>query len=149
MRKTNRVLVIGTEPPCPRCDLLGLLVEEASPPDVSINLRHCAYDSPKAQELGQRLGCRIGTAKHVAKEANIAMDWNAVHSLIAERKSVLPPDRRPADTWSPELDHALEPCQRVAESVGYLMTPVLVINGKIVHHGSVPSKKLIKAWLSE
>ncbi|OGV62744.1 MAG: hypothetical protein A2283_12040 [Lentisphaerae bacterium RIFOXYA12_FULL_48_11] len=149
MHKTRDVLIVGTEPPCPRCDLLGILVEQIESSDLTINLRHCSFDSPLARELGQRLGRKIGTAKHVAKDAGIPIDWDAVHDLIDRKKSSLPLDCRPADTWSPDLDSILEPCQRVAESVGYLMTPILVVNGKVVHYGSVPSQQQIVSWLSE
>jgi len=124
MRRKIDILIIGTDPPCPRCDLLGVLVKEASPPHLEMELQHCDFNSPQARELGQRLGCKIGTAKHVAKDAGISMDWGAVHDLIAQRHSTLGADGRPAGAWSPELDNALEPCRRVAQSVGYLMTPI-------------------------
>ncbi|MFH1153870.1 MAG: thioredoxin family protein [Pseudomonadota bacterium] len=149
MQRTTDVLIIGTEPPCPRCDILGILVKEGAPPSVVINLKHCAFDSLEAGALAQKIGCKIGTAKHVARDAGVPMDWDVVHKLIEEKKSGLSRNYRPADAWSPELDRALEPCQRVAESAGYLMTPVLIVNEKVVHHGSVPSKTQITKWLSE
>jgi len=149
VRKTIDVLIIGTEPPCPRCDLLSILVKEGAPTSLLVNLTHCAFNALQANELAKKLGCKIGTAKHVAKDAGVPMDWEAVSRLVEGKKSALPQEHRPADMWSPELDHALEPCQRVAESAGYLMTPILLVNGKVVHHGSVPSKEQITAWLSE
>lgn len=148
MPKTIDVLVIGTEPPCPRCDLLGILVAEATPPDVVLNLRHWAFDSPEAQALGRRLERRIGTAKQVAGDAGISMDWESVSRIVQEKQATLPRGSRPADAWTPELDAALTPCQRIAESAGYLMTPVLIIDGRVAHHGSVPSKTDIAQWLT-
>ena len=149
MSRTVDVLIIGTEPPCPRCDLLDVFVAKVTPPDVQVNVEHCAFDSPSAQRLGERLGCKVGTAKHVARDADIPMDWNAVYGVIDAKKSSFRPDARPADTWTPELDELLRPCEEVAEPMGYLMTPVLVINGKVVHHGSVPSQEKVASWLSE
>ncbi|MFH2046947.1 MAG: thioredoxin family protein [Pseudomonadota bacterium] len=31
------------------------------------------------------------------------------------------------------------PCQEKADSVGIQMTPILVVDGQVEHHGSVPS----------
>jgi len=149
MREKIDVLVIGTDPPCPRCDLLGVRVKEAASPHLVIELKHCAFNSPQAEEIGRRLGCKIGTAKHVAKDADIPMDWGAVYGIITQRQLTLDADSRPADAWSPELDDALSPCQLAAESVGYLMTPILLINGQVVHHGSVPSCEMIASWISQ
>lgn len=55
MKKQTDVLVIGTEPPCPRCDLLNRLVAEAAPPKIYLRLRHCSFDSPEAVEIGKSL----------------------------------------------------------------------------------------------
>jgi len=142
------VLVIGTEPPCPRCDLLGILVKECAPANVELNLSHCAFDAEEATALGKRLGRKIGTAKHVSKDADIPMDWDAVYGLIEQQKASARPDCRPADLWTAELDALLRPCGEAAESTGYLMTPVLVVNGEVVHHGSIPSRGQIMGWLS-
>ncbi len=143
------VMVIGTEPPCPRCDLLGRLVEEAAGGDMHVILHHCAFDSDEARSFGLESGFKTGTAKHIAEEAGITMDWDAVYGIIEREKKKAGPDSHPADAWTPELDFALAPCQAAAESVGYLMTPILVVNGLVKHHGSVPKKEQIAHWLSE
>jgi hypothetical protein len=80
MQQKIDVVIIGTDPPCPRCDLLGVLVREASLPHLVLEIKHCAFNSPLAEEIGQRLGCKIGTAKH----AGIAMDWGAVYGLCSK-----------------------------------------------------------------
>jgi hypothetical protein len=54
----------------------------------------------------------------------------------------------PATRWSPKMDELLRPYQLKAESVGMLMTPILVVFGEMKHHGSVPSIEQIKSWLS-
>jgi hypothetical protein len=140
------VLVIGTEPPCPRCDLLGLIVEEmAHEQSVEVNLRHCAFDAADAIAVGQRLARKVGTAKEVAEAAKIQMDWEAVYGLIQSKRDAIGPHSRAADTWTSELDEMLRPCQHAADSVGYFMTPVLVVNGTVKHHGSVPSRDEVRA----
>jgi hypothetical protein len=143
MTMTVDVLVVGTEPPCPRCDLLYRLVSEIAAANPAVKVRHCAFDSQEAITLGRKVGRKIGTAKHVAKEAGVVVDWNAVYEAIDRRTQSVPPDARPADTWSPALDALLEPCRAVAERVGYFMTPILVIDGCVRHHGNVPPKALL------
>lgn len=112
------VLVIGPEPPRPRCDLVLALVGQAAQAFGAVAVRHCAFDSPEAIELGRRLGCRVCTAKQVAAEAGLAVDWVSVHDLIDPKMSSLPPHGRPSHAWSAELDRILEPCQRAAQWSG-------------------------------
>ncbi len=149
MMKEINVMVIGTEPPCPRCDLLGRLVEEAAGADMHVALRHRAFDSDEARSFGRALGFKTGTAKHVASDAGIHVDWDGVYELIDRAKRSAGADCRPADAWTPELDGALATCQAAAESVGWLMTPVLVVNCEVKDYGGVPQKTQITPWLSE
>ena len=146
---TIDVLVIGTDPPCPRCDLMSRLVEETTGSLPQVTVRHCSFDSPEAMALGQKLGRKIGTAKHVARDVGITMDWDAVYGLINRSMASAGPGCRPADAWTQELDMMLRPCEAAAESAGYLMTPVLLVNGLVKHHGSVPSQQQIAEWVSK
>ena len=142
------VLIIGTEPPCPRCDLLVRLVRDiAADTKQPIRLRHIAFHSQEAVELGRSMNLHVGTAKHVAKAANIAVDWETVSDLISKKRQALGCTGEPADSWTPELDEVLRPCQLAAHSVSYLMTPILLVNGKVRHHGSVPTQQAIRGWL--
>ena len=72
------VIVIGTDSTCPRCDLVCRLVDQAALARQGISVEHCAFDSPLARQIGERLGRTVGTAKHVARDVGIAMDWDAV-----------------------------------------------------------------------
>jgi hypothetical protein len=148
MSRKIEVLIIGTEPPCPRCDLLVLRVEEAATElGRPVVIRHCSYESGEAETVARRVGKRVGTAKQVAKEAGVPTDWDGVYEHIEHRKQAVGADRRPADTWTPELDAMLEPCRLAAEGSGFLMTPVLVVNGVVRHQGNVPPKDQVKDWL--
>jgi hypothetical protein len=147
-RAPANVVVIGTEPPCPRCDLLLCLVRDvAAEAKRTIRLRHIAFDSQEAVELGLSLRRKIGTAKNVAGAAGLTIDWQAVAALISEKEKPFDGAHRPADNWSQELDDMLRPCQRSAESVNYLMTPILLVDGHVMHHGSVPTRQSIRDWL--
>jgi hypothetical protein len=75
------------------------------------------------------------------------VNWERRDALVEERRGIVGAAARPAETWTPELDALLDPCRRAADSVGFLMTPVLVVNGVVRHHGSVPTVALIREWL--
>ncbi len=70
-----KVLVIGTEPPCPRCALLCRMVEQAAADGTPVEIDHCAFEDEKAGKLAERHGRRVGTAKHVSQASGIELDW--------------------------------------------------------------------------
>jgi len=148
----NEIWIIGVDPPCPRCDLtrqrVERLVEEM---DLSVNVRHLIYNDAKALKFAESIGKEFGTAKHVAQKAGINMGINKIQ-LEKKDGRTLPEDFDKIDgtarRWSPEMDERLRPFQVKAESVGMLMTPILIIYGEVRHHGSVPSVEQIRSWLS-
>lgn len=154
MSLNKEILIIGTEPPCPRCDYLGKMVHElVAELDLSLKVRHVAFTDPEAVQLAESVGLTPGTAKHVAQRAGIEIVWEDVYRMIDN------PDSAPAeqtgaaccpavaDKWTPELDLILRPCEEAAESAGIMMTPVLVVDGRIVHQGSVPSRAKTREWV--
>jgi predicted DsbA family dithiol-disulfide isomerase len=148
----KEVWIIGVDPPCPRCDLTRQRVERISEQmGMTINVRNLIYSDSDAREFAESTGKELGTAKHVAAKAGIDMDWDHVYEVVKD------PPSKPEDIdeidgiarlWSPEMDEALRPCQVKAESVGVLMTPILVVDEKVKHHGSVPSVKKLRMWLA-
>ena len=146
------ILVIGTEPPCPRCDLLGLWVDEIIAAEglaQRVSVKHLAFNDPQAINFAKEKNKKVGTAKHVAVKAKIHLDKSIVDAWFERRKAEVPNFSRPADLWSEELDRILSECQQAAETVSYLMTPVLVINGEVKHHGCVPAKTEVLNWIRE
>ena len=142
------ILIVGTNPPCPRCDLLALRVkEEAETLERPIATRHAFFDSAEAVAVGQAANRRVGTAKQVSAEAGITVDWDRVDGLIEERRQAVGANVRAAQTWTPAVDALLDPCREAAEAVGFFMTPILVVNGTVRHHGSVPTVEQIREWL--
>ncbi|MBD3242773.1 MAG: hypothetical protein GF331_19430 [Chitinivibrionales bacterium] len=147
----NQILIIGTDPPCPRCALLGEMVDwllRDSTQQVSVH--HVAYDSGEARAVAESLGLTPGTAKHVAPKAGLQVDWDHVYGLINSPPTgslPVPTDNAMAAKWSPMLDEALRPCQDAARAAGILMTPVLVVDGRLCHEGSVPSLERVREWL--
>jgi small redox-active disulfide protein 2 len=124
--------------------------------DLPIMIRHLAYTEDEARRFAGSLGLDPGTAKDVAKKAGIEIDWEEVHRIIDSpgETNVQPSDptccpTRPGAKWTPALDLALRPCEENALSVGVMMTPVLVMAGRIYHQGSVPSRGQIRQWIEE
>ena len=131
------VVVIGTEPPCIRCSLLVQRVnQEAEGAGIEVQVRKMDCRSSEAQALARQWERGLGTAKDVAREGTVEVDWSRVAGLLKQ-------------DWSPDLDQALRPCQEKADHLNMWMTPVLIVNGKLKHHGSVPEPELVRTWLRE
>ncbi len=123
-----KITVIGVVPPCPRCKrMYDLALEAAQELGIPIEMKKLAYDMDEAQQYG-----RVGTAHDVAEWAGIEMDWSRIRSIVTEG-------------WSKELDEVMMPCARKAEEQGWLMTPVLILDGNVAFMGYVPEKEDIKA----
>ena len=150
----DEILIIGTDPPCPRCDYLNqMVVDIVNDLRLSVPVRHVGYTSDEAQQIANAEGLVPGTAKEVAKEMKIVMDWPAIQKMIDTAglmesnsgQSQCCPSA--AGRWTPELDEALRPCEVRALGAGIMMTPVLVINGKPIHQGSVPDADQTRNWI--
>jgi protein-disulfide isomerase len=131
------VLVIGTDPPCLRCNILVQRVYEVADENrILVNIRRVPFQSQEAQNLAEEFQRMLGSAKDVARRGSVAVDWGRVAGLMQQ-------------PWSPALDEELRPCQELADKVKILMTPILVVNGRLKHHGSVPDSDSILAWLKK
>ncbi|MCB2184778.1 MAG: thioredoxin family protein [Deltaproteobacteria bacterium] len=154
MAAKDEIWVIGTEPPCPRCHHLGQMVEEELARRQRTNrVRHLAYQDQEARDFAAGLGLEPATAKVVAQRAGLELDWGRV-ARLAPAPSALPAGEGAccppvAAPWTPELDEILRPCQERAREVGVLMTPVLVVGGRVCHEGSVPTAAQVAAWLDQ
>ena len=124
------ITLIGVEPPCPRCRLLhGITIEAVHELSVQADVKKIACSSDEAQRFG-----RTGNAHDIAQWAGLEIDWDAVRRLASVG-------------WSQALDDLLMPCKEKADAEGWLMTPVLLIDGQVVCAGYVPDKEYIKAAL--
>ena len=127
-----KIKVIGVVPPCPRCQRMYELAHEvANELDMPVEMKKLAYDMEEAQKYG-----KVGTAHDVAEWAGIVIDWSKLRDIIT-------------DGWSRELDEIMMPCARKAEENGWLMTPVLILDGKVAFMGYVPDKKDIKTAMQK
>ena len=123
-----RVTIIGVVPPCPRCQrMYDLALEVAQDLGIQVEMKKLAYDMDEAQRYG-----KVGTAHDIAEWANIEIDWSKLRDIITEG-------------WSKELDDIMMPCAKKAQEEGWLMTPVLILDGKVAFMGYVPSKEDVEA----
>jgi protein-disulfide isomerase len=131
------VVVIGSDPPCIRCSRVVQLVNEgAEEIGLSVRVKSLSFQSPEAQGLATGWQRELGTARDVARKGSADVDWGLVASLMKKE-------------YSPDLDKELRPCLELADKIQILMTPVLIVNGRLKHHGSVPESELIRTWLRE
>jgi hypothetical protein len=117
--------------------------------EIEATYTHMAYSTDESVELASKHGLRPGTAKTVAEILNEQVDSDAFTSLL---NSYTPDPDSPYAcyndcSWSIQMDELLRPLELQAKKAGIMMTPVLIINGEIVHQGSVPEIALIDQWL--
>ncbi len=126
------ITIIGVEPPCPRCRLLHEITLDALRElGVQADVEKIACTSDEAKTFG-----RTGSAHDIAQWAGIEVDWAVVNRLASVG-------------WSQALDDMLMPCKQKADAEGWLMTPVLVIDGKIASMGYVPVREYIKDFIRQ
>lgn len=148
----NSIIVIGVNPPCPRCKLLGKVIDEkVKELHISADVRHIAYTDPEAKRFAQSIGLETGTAKIVSQKIQLEIDSQKIHAALNNR--IEKPDCEFRDyndcNWSFELDELLRPFEKKAKEVEILMTPALIINEELKHQGSVPPLSKINEWLME
>jgi hypothetical protein len=123
------ILVIGTEPPCVRCQrTLNFAEEVAQQLVVETKVRKISLNSEEAKKYG-----KVGTAHAIAEVAKMTFDEGKIERL--------------AQVWSRELDDELMPYKEKAEEMGYLMTRVLLINGQVKGMGLFLIKKNLENGL--
>jgi hypothetical protein len=152
----QEIWIIGTEPPCPRCDYLTRMVKDVvSDLGLPVSVRHLNYKGEEARRFATTYGLEPGTAKDVARKLSIGVDWGKVHAIIGDLDHADSASCKEsccstiASRWSPELDELLRPCETKSHDAGIMMTPVLVVGGRCVHQGSVPSRGQVEQWTSE
>jgi hypothetical protein len=146
----NSILIIGVRPPCPRCKLLGQVIDEkVKELQIDADVRHLAYTDQEAKEFAKSIDLEAGTAKEVSWRIHLEIDNKKIGAVIND--NTVNPDcefKLYNDcNWSFELDEVLRPFEYQAKEAGIMMTPVLIINGELKHQGSVPGLSKINKWL--
>ena len=140
------IVVIGTEPPCVRCLTTFKRAQEVArqfPQEIAV--RKIAIHSEAAAKFG-----RVESGHEIAEAASVAPDVASMKRLL-EELNALPPDEaaneKQIDAKLKDLEAVLQPIKDKARELGYLMTPVLAIDGQVASMGYVPSKEEIQGWI--
>jgi hypothetical protein len=140
------IVVIGTEPPCIRCHTTFKRAEEvarASPGKIVV--KKAAIHTKEVEKYG-----KVEGGHTIGEVGKIRPDFESMKKLLMELDALKTDEaknERRIDTKLKELEKVLEPVKKKAKELGYLMTPVLVINGEVKSMDYVPSKEEIRAWI--
>jgi len=146
----HKILIIGTDPPCPRCKLItDVITVKVKELGIDAEVKHLTYTDVEAQAFAKSLGLETGTASLVAKRLNVEIDNTKKRATDYESENNKEYDDYNLSNWSYELDELLRPFELKAKEVGILMTPVIVINNELKNKGSVPRLYKIEEWLKE
>lgn len=140
------VLVIGPEPPCIRCNTLHKLAKEAGEEfQGKVEVRRVSAHSEEAGKYG-----KIEGGHHIADIHNVAHNHEKIESLMKEIDELKKDEQKNEGLIKEKfraIDQELKPVKEKASEEGYLMTPVLVVNGKIKSMDYVPEKENIREWI--
>ena len=140
------IVVIGTEPPCIRCHTTFKRAKEVAEQfSEDMEVKKVAIHTAEAEKYGKaEAGHGIGEA------GNIKPDFEKMGMLMRELEELKADEEKNEgliDAKLKELEVVLEPIKEKAKELGFLMTPVLVIDGQVKSMDYVPSKEEIRAWI--
>jgi len=116
---------------------------------INAEVRHLVYTDAESKAFAQELGLETGTASSVAKRMNVEIDNSRKIIPNFDSEFNIEYEDYFYTNWSYELDEHLRIFENMAQEVGLLMTPSLIINGVLKHSGSVPRFSQIEEWLLE
>ena len=140
------IIVIGTEPPCIRCHTTFKRASEVSEQfSQEIVVRKIAIHSAEAEKYG-----KVEAGHGIQEASNVKPNFEKMVKLLKELDELkLNEDENESliDARLKDLEAVLAPVKEKAREMGYLMTPVLVIDGQVKSMDYVPSKEEIMAWI--
>nr|MDO8082599.1 thioredoxin family protein [Candidatus Freyarchaeota archaeon] len=124
------VEVIGPYPPCIRCRRISKLFKEIKREDnANIELTHVFAGSEEAERYGKIVDTHIFLD-------SIGVETEELDALFEKR------DFKAIDEW-------LKPYVERAKEKGLILTPVIVMNGKVKTFGRVPKKEELRKMVRE
>jgi hypothetical protein len=140
------ILVIGTEPPCIRCLTTYKRAKEiAQQFPGGVEVRKIEMTSEEATRYG-----KIGSGGSLSKVTSVKPNFEKVVKVSSEIGELVKDEARNADLIEAklkEIDMVLQPVKVESKEMGYLMTPVLVVNGQVKCMDHVPEKEAIRTWV--
>ena len=145
----HKIIIIGTQPPCPRCSLLTIVFKDKIKKiGLDVELMHLGFKDQEAIDIAATFGLQPGTSGIVAQLINKPMD--PTKRIESDDESEFNDEySNYLSNWSYELDESLREYELKAKEFGILMTPSIIIDGHLKHAGSVPRMSQIDKWLSE
>ena len=140
------IVVIGTEPPCIRCHTTFKRAREVARQfSDDIQVRKAAIHTEEAKKYG-----KVEAGHGIGEAGNIKPDIGSMGKLLRELEELKADEDKNEgliDDRLKDLEKVLFPIKEKARELGFLMTPVLVINGQVKSMDYVPSKEEIRAWI--
>ena len=140
------IIVIGTEPPCIRCHTTFKRAKEVSQQfSNDIEVRKVAVHTGEAKEYG-----KVEAGHGIGEAGSIKPDVEKMGKLMRELDELKADEEKNEnliDAKLKELEIVLSPVKEKAREMGFLMTPVLIVNGQVKSADYVPSKEEIRAWI--
>ena len=140
------IIVIGTEPPCIRCHTTFKRAKEAAQQfSKDIEVKKAAIHTREAEKYG-----KVEAGHGIGEAGNIKPDIDSMGKLLGELEALKANEDKNEeliDTRLKDLEKVLTPVKEKARELGFLMTPVLIINGQVKSADYVPSKEEIQAWI--
>ena len=129
MKKKVKVSVIGTAPPCIRCNRTYRQVNEMSKElGIEVELERLNIGSEEAGRYGKAMSL-LEFAKHVGEELDVSEEMKSGDVEGIDRKA--------------------RPLLARHKNAGVIVTPAVVINGELKFFGVVPSKDELKEAIIE
>ena len=140
------IVIIGTEPPCIRCHTTFKRAKEVAQQfQGKIDVKKVAIHTKEAEKYG-----KVEAGHGIEVAGNVKPDFEKMIKLMRELDELKADEEKNEsliDARLKELEKVLAPVKEKAKELGFLMTPVLVINGRVKSMDYVPSKEEIKAWI--
>jgi hypothetical protein len=110
-----------------------------------ITVKKIAIHTPEAAKYGKvdsghGIGQAGGVTPDLEKMKKVGGELNELIKDDAQNESLI-------DAKLKEMDAVLQPVKEKAKELGYLMTPVLIINDQVKSMDYVPDKATIQAWV--
>lgn len=140
------ILIIGPEPPCVRCINTSKFAKEVAEQfPRKVTVRRIATHSEEAKKYG-----KVEGGGSIAEIEKVDYDSEGVKKLIQEVGGLMSDEEKNKSLIKgkmQEIQKKLTPVTKKAKKVGYIMTPVVVVNGKVKSMGYVPDKGKIRKWV--
>jgi len=140
------ILVIGTDPPCIRCHTTFKRAKEvAGQFPGEIEVRKIVIHSEEAEKYG-----KVESGHEIGEVGKVKPDIESMKRLLGELDELKADEEKYEsliDTKLKELEKAIQPIKDKAKELGYLMTPVLIVNDQVKSMDYVPAKEEIRGWI--